>query len=572
MHLSGSIRTVNLRIRDFVSSNTSESRTASLVINKMAAKFEEPRSDADSSRRNDAWDRWIAFDESLAPEGLLGPGWAKARLLIHEYLRDFRVGDLTFTNGSSFEPLGSRTSIACKLTSSWTITADCFDLFAKYSFWHRALKHAVKKRFKCYCTERQWDVRAVNRMLWKRYKTKDVPAFQIYAFKLFCVVTFVHGNRYSTVPKNNLKDRSICLEPLCNMLVQRAVGLGIRRCLKRHVGIDLDHLADVHRSRISDPKVATIDLSDCSDAISLKLVRYLFPSRVLGLILASRSDMTLGPDDNFYVVNKVSSMGNGFTFDLMSLILTALTRVYDATSTVFGDDIICQNQVAPDVIADLIRAGFVVNQKKTNVNSTYRESCGANYIDEVGYVTTFDFRWIKTPHDLVVACNKVAILAANYGEPFETLRSEIWSYVPSTLLGAAVPRHAVHTGRPPIYELDTYVRHGPLVQCDPSPHKLRSLRAFGKALQKGGRFSVALSFASSLSTASSSLKSDDWDLYFQYIHSCRKSRRVPRLVSKSTLVARVNEEQIGFVYALLPVRDKVVGSSDSACAVQAPAV
>jgi len=555
MHDKGSIQAVNLHLRDFthhIKFDGELSRTARFAKSKLAAKFEEPTSDNAAERRKDAWSRWIGSDGGLQRGRLLGPHWAKARLIVHEILDDFHLGDLVFTNGSSFEPLGNRVSVACKLTETWTITHDCFDLFAKYSYWHRALKFSCKKRFESYCRRKGLSLSAVNKKLYRRFRFSPNIGFEAYKFKLWCVVTFVQGNRWSTVPKNNLKDRSICLEPLCNMLVQRAVGLGIRACLRDKLGIDLDTLANHHRSRISDPKVATIDLSDCSDTISIWLTEYLLPKRVLNKVLASRSVMTLGPDDNFYVINKVSSMGNGYTFDLMTLILTALTRSFDPTSTVFGDDIICQNQVADDVVDSLKIAGFTVNQEKTLINSDYRESCGAHFIDGEGYITVFDIRWLKTLHDLIVACNKVAILSYIYGEPFTSLMKTIWTCVPVTLLGATVERPTVHMGRPPSYDLDTYIRYGPTIYVNPKKNVLRTLRRFSGSCHKTGRYSVALGVECRLAPASHQLSSQQWDVFFQYIRNSRLSRKIPRMVFKSTLVARVGEEQIDFVRALLP--------------------
>jgi len=555
MSYTGSIRAVNLLIRSFVSDHdhdTSMQPKDNLVFTRLSDKFEEPRNDIAIKRRTDAWERWIGFDGGLRPRGILGPHWAKARLFVHEILSDFRMGELMFTDGSSFEPLGNQTSVACKLSGVWTITADCFELFARYSYWHRALKHAVKKRFRSYCTSQTLGERAINRILWNRFKNKKEPAFEVYKFKLFCSVKFVRGNRWSTVPKNNSKDRSICLEPLCNMLVQRAVGLGVRRCLKDKLGIDLDNLADVHRHRISDINVATIDLSDCSDAISMRLVNYLLPNRVLNKIRACRSDMTFGLDDNYHVVNKVSSMGNGFTFDLMTLVLTALTRSFDTTSTVFGDDIICQNSVAEDVVENLQVAGFVVNPKKTNIRSNYRESCGAHFVDGEGYVTSFDFKWVTNLHDLIVTCNKIAILSSVYGGPYETLRAAIWSCVPSLLLGAAVSKLTVNTGRPPSFQLDSYIRYGPIIQIDPSSNVIKVVRRKLSKICKRGRISVAIAVESRLLPARDSLKSSEWDVFYQYIRNSRLSRKVPRMVLKSSLVARVDEEQIGFVQTLLP--------------------
>lgn len=555
MPIESSIRAINLLLQDFVNTHESDcdlSCTAAFAKSRAAVKFEEPKGDTSSERRRDAWSRWITFDEGLQLKEILGPHWAKARLLIHQILSDFRMGDLVFTNGSSFEPLGDRTSVACKLSGVWTITSDCFELFAKYSYWHRALKHSVKKRFICYCTRRGLNTSVINRILWNKFKNKPEFAYQIYSFKLFCVVKFVRGNRWSTVPKNNLKDRSICLEPLCNMLVQRAVGLGIRACLFDKLGIDLDRLADVHRSRISDPKVATIDLSDCSDAISVKLITYLLPKRVLSKVLASRSDMTLGPDDNYYIIKKVSSMGNGFTFDLMTLVLTALTRSFDSTSTVFGDDIICQNQSAAGVVDNLQIAGFSVNLKKTNIESSYRESCGANFMDGFGYVTSFDLKWVTSPQDLIVTLNKCAILASIYNGPFESLRARIWSCVPQTLLGATIERPIVYTGRPPSYELDSFVRYGPKLMLKPPPRMLKVIRGKLSKLHKTGAISIATGFIAQQLPAKRSLKASEWDVFLQYLRDSRANRKVPRLVIKSTIVARVGEEQIGFAKALLP--------------------
>jgi hypothetical protein len=547
---SNSIRVVNLLIRDAVVhlvDDDSLSPARNLVQKRFREKFEEPRGDIASQRRSDAWDRWISFDEGLQPKGILGPHWAEARLWLHQLLSDYRMGELMFTNGSSFEPLGVHTSIACKLSGVWTITADCFDLFAKYAYWHRALKHAVKKRFRRYCITQVRSERVLNRILWNKFKKCDEFAFEIFKFKLLCTVKFVRGNRWSTVPKNNLKDRAICLEPLCNMLVQRAVGLGLRSCLKDKTGVDLNVLADEHRRRISDFNIATIDLSDCSDAISMRLIKYLLPKRIFNQISTCRSDMTLGPDDNYYIVNKVSSMGNGFTFDLMTLILTALTRSFDPTSTVFGDDIICQNSCAVDVCESLRLAGFVVNLNKTNINSSYRESCGAHFIDGHGYVTSFDIKWVKTMHELIVTLNKVAILSYIYGEPYETLRAKIWTCVPPTLLGATVSRLTVNTGRPPSYELDTFVRYGPTKFVRPTLAKARFIRRIQKDYQKPGRVSVALAYRDLSLRAANTLSAYEWDMFYQHIHNVRLSRRIPRLVNKSSLVARIDEEQIGFI-------------------------
>jgi len=262
--------------------------------------------------------------------------------------------------------------------------------------------------------------------------------------------------------------------------------------------------------------------------------------------------MTLGLDGEYYITNKVSSMGNGFTFDVMSLILTALTRCFDEKATVFGDDIVCHRFAAKSIIDTLSIAGFCVNLKKTNVDSGYRESCGAHFVDGYGYLTSFDMKWLKNPHDLVVACNKVAILSAAHGGVFTKLQQEIWKCVPKPLLGATVGRPTIHTGKPPSYELDTYIRYGPLQHNEPNKHMCKVIRSFCKCTCKTGRISVAVSFTNTSKQPKSTLRSSDWPLYLQYLAGGRRSLKIPVSVFKSALVARVGEEQIGFARALLP--------------------
>jgi len=543
-----SIRVTNLLIRDFHLHHHFDEYgdpVAKLVSKQASSKFEEPDGVRATERRESAWKRWIDVDGDIPNWVILGPNWAKARLLCHSYLANYHVGDLTFTNGSSFEPLRNATSVAAKLSAKWTITEDCFDAFCRLTYRHRAIKSSAKKRFESYIRKRGWSLRSVNRKLWQRYGQKPNAPYEIFKFKTFCVVTFVDGNRYSTVPKNNEKDRSICLEPLCNMLVQRAVGVGIRRCLKDNAGINLDTLADVHRLRISDPKVATIDLSDCSDTIGLKLVRYLLPPRVYRDIESCRSDMTLGPDGDWYYPNKVSSMGNGFTFDLMSLILTALSRAFDPQASSFGDDIVCSNEVADEVVGCLVKAGFKPNLGKTLIRSAYRESCGCHFIDGHGYVTQFDFRWANTVHDVIVLLNKVALLDRQYGGHWGELRHQLWKHLPPIFFGVAKLGIKANTGRPPSYNLDTYVRYGPRIKSQPKPHVLKAIRRHVRSLQLKGEISIALMVENrNVARASRSLRSTEWHMFYQYIHSARITPYSSKLELKSNYIATVGEDLV----------------------------
>jgi hypothetical protein len=252
------------------------------------------------------------------------------------------------------------------------------------------------------------------------------------------VTVVCEASRFSTVLKNNEVDRPIELQPFCNILVQRRVGNGIREVL-RSLGYDLDHLADLHRQLVSVQAIATIDLKNASDSVQLELCAFLFPEKFVKLLNSTRATYLMGPKSDglsYHVLKKVSSMGNGFTFELMTMILLALGLQHDADFSVFGDDIICRNEVAKGVITDLEAVGFVVNDQKSFIESPFRESCGANYLDGYGYLRSFDFRWPETVHDCVVIANKACLLRETAPQ-FRLLHDALIRSVPLALRGPA---------------------------------------------------------------------------------------------------------------------------------------
>lgn len=79
-------------------------------------------------------------------------------------------------------------------------------------------------------------------------------------------------------------------------------------------------------------------------------------------------------------------MGNGYTFELESLIFLSLTRaacdvfgVNSSDVSVYGDDIICPSDVVPLLIQVLNLVGFEVNHSKSFVAGPFRESCGKDW-------------------------------------------------------------------------------------------------------------------------------------------------------------------------------------------------
>lgn len=388
------------------------------AIKRFRKKMECPDDSRDEERSSACWDSWISFDEKL-PSNLVMPpkAWYKARSLIHSALKGFRLGDIDFSNGSEFTPNRGRASIQQKLsTSNWDCTVGNVDSFATACHSHPALKKAVRERFKTLLRKLGLTMAEANRMIWKglSHHGKRRPEL-CWKVKVSMVVNMVEGSRFSTVRKNNEKDRPINIEAFCNMITQRQIGLGLKDCLLASFGLDLTNGKTIHGEAIRSALVATIDLQNASDSVTVALIRFLFPGWFVKLLEDARSPMVFGPDGNYHWTNKISAMGNGFTFELMTLVILALTRTYDSSSLVFGDDIIIGNQHASEVCEDLEAVGFVVNKEKSFINSPFRESCGANYLDGYGYIESFDFEYPETIGDCVVLHNKAYVLSRSYG-------------------------------------------------------------------------------------------------------------------------------------------------------------
>lgn len=202
----------------------------------------------------------------------------------------------------------------------------------------------------------------------------------------------VKGNRFTTVPKDATKDRGIAIEPSINVFFQLGVGKVLRNRLKR-IGIDLEEGQSLHRAAARTASVsrryATIDLSSASDTVATRLVQWVLPQPWLDLLDSLRSPMT-NVDGVWHLLEKFSSMGNGFTFELETLIFAAIATVASrqvcdkveigVDILVYGDDIIVPSESTQEVLAALRFCGFTPNSEKTFfAESPFRESCGGDY-------------------------------------------------------------------------------------------------------------------------------------------------------------------------------------------------
>lgn len=190
-------------------------------------------------------------------------------------------------------------------------------------------------------------------------------------------------NRIAFVPKNYKTHRSIAAEADLNLPFQLAIDHHIKARLRR-VGIDLGSQkrnADLARQGSIDGSVATIDLSMASDTLAYELVKVLFPKDWYNILDRLRAKgYKLDGESGLY--HKFSSMGNGFTFPVETLVFYAACKAAGSdVACVYGDDIIVETECARKVIEILRFIGFRTNKEKTFVEGKFRESCGHDYYE-----------------------------------------------------------------------------------------------------------------------------------------------------------------------------------------------
>jgi hypothetical protein len=217
-----------------------------------------------------------------------------------------------------------------------------------------------------------------------------LPQFPVWEHYLskgpFCQV--VNGNKLTTVPKDYKSDRMIAIEPEWNLFLQKGFGHVIRNRLRK-VGIDLnDQSNNAFCAGLGSlyGDLATIDLSMASDCLSIELVRFLLPPEWYDALEQCRSRVGVLPSRKLVIYEKFSSMGNGATFELETMIFWALAsavidlmQLEDRRCLVYGDDIVVPTTAAQNVVDVLTLAGFVPNMDKTFISGPYRESCGSQY-------------------------------------------------------------------------------------------------------------------------------------------------------------------------------------------------
>jgi hypothetical protein len=200
--------------------------------------------------------------------------------------------------------------------------------------------------------------------------------------------------RVCLVPKDSRGPRVISCEPAEFMFIQKGLMSLLYEAIESHkLTAGQVNFTDqsinrelAHSASITD-EYSTIDLSDASDRVSLRLVELVFPPNWVECFKACRSDTTLLPNGTVVKLNKFAPMGSACCFPVEALVFWACAEAqmmsvpgYKTRSTfVYGDDIIVPSDKYDVVVEGLKTIDLIVNENKSYKVGPFRESCGGDF-------------------------------------------------------------------------------------------------------------------------------------------------------------------------------------------------
>lgn len=202
------------------------------------------------------------------------------------------------------------------------------------------------------------------------------------------VVKINDCDKVTFVPKNATEERVIVPQQAGNVCLQSALGQHIRSRLKLF-GVDLtDQSRNQALARIGSESnsLATLDLKNASALMNYRIVWDLIPPVWFEELDALRNKFGKIDKSSTIKWEMFSSMGNGYNFELESLVFYTLALAacehlgdYIGEISVYGDDIIVPASCAEFVCSVLKATGFMINEKKSHIKGPFRESCGAHW-------------------------------------------------------------------------------------------------------------------------------------------------------------------------------------------------
>lgn len=230
------------------------------------------------------------------------------------------------------------------------------------------------------------------------------------------------SGRFTTVPKDWKSERGIDVQPTLNIFLQKGVGRLIRQSLKR-VGVNLDDQSrnQMLASLAQRLGLATIDLAQASDSLCFELVKYLLPDTWFRVLRDLRTPSVTIEGSTVHL-EKFSAMGNGYTFELESLIFWALAEslrkrfsLFDCPLGIYGDDIVIDARLSSALVALFGEVGFSVNVDKTFTEGLFYESCGKHYFNGIDVTPPYQKEEIVDLPSSIRCANRVFRWALRIG-------------------------------------------------------------------------------------------------------------------------------------------------------------
>lgn len=233
----------------------------------------------------------------------------------------------------------------------------------------------------------------------------------------------IPGNQVSTVPKNMKTDRSIAMEPGINASFQRCIGKCISKRLLK-AGIDLRDQSNNQQVCAEAEKMglSTLDFRNASNSICLFPLLSILPADWAHLIEISRSAhgtfdsraQILEGNATWFEYNMLSSMGNGYTFEVETLLFFAIALwigCEQSQTWVYGDDVIIPHEMVAQYTSVCKVFGLALNMEKSFITGTFFESCGM-FTFAGRDVTPLKIKeLLNGPKDIIILANKLRVFA-----------------------------------------------------------------------------------------------------------------------------------------------------------------
>jgi len=210
--------------------------------------------------------------------------------------------------------------------------------------------------------------------------------------------------RVISVPKTMATPRIIAVEPTCMQYAQQAVAIPLMKLVNRDnltsrfISFD-DQTPNQRMARDGSVHglLATLDLSEASDRVSIQLVEWLLHgfTDLKDAVMACRSTRA-DVRGEIIDLTKFASMGSALTFPIETMVFLTIIFVgierslgyqlrtkdlksFGSVVRVYGDDIIVPTDHADEVVRTLEAYHFKVNPNKSFSEGNFRESCGKEY-------------------------------------------------------------------------------------------------------------------------------------------------------------------------------------------------